>query len=215
MGAVQQVLYKDYLDDFNRANGSPGSNYVTAFFAGQSGVTPVISSNQLRAGATTNTNTNTQVTTLRNDAETVTDNQVISAKVVSAANGLYAGVVGRASLDGQWAAVAVWNNAAVGIQTRRNGTGDAVRASASGNLLTANDIVLFDIDGNVFRVIRNRSGTLSTLATWTDASNEYPGASSRRFGGVLLNSDRNVFNAQGWCTNLDDLRIQDKGIPGF
>lgn len=215
MGAIQQVLYKDYLDDFNRANGSPGSNYVTAFFAGQSGVTPVISSNQLRAGTTTTNNTNTQVTTLRNDAETLTDNQIISARVVSAANGLFAGVVGRASLDGQWAAVAVWNNAAVGIQTRRNGVGDAVRANVSGNFLTANDTVLFDIDENVFRVIRNRAGTLSTLATWTDTGNAYPGDPSRRFGGVLMNSDRNVFGTQGWGTNLDDLRIRDIGIPGF
>lgn len=211
MAFLQQILLQNHFDDFNRANGSPGSNYQTAFFSGQSGVTPVISSNTIRAGATTTNNTNTQVATLRVDAQTATDDQIISARVVSAANGLFAGVLGRSSLDGQWSTVAVWNNAAAGIQTRRNGVGDAVRASVSGNFFTANDIVTFSIIGNIFLVLRTRSGTTTSVVSWTDTGLEYPGDPSRRYGGVFLNSDRNVFGTQNWGTNLDDLRIRDNG----
>lgn len=210
LGTIWKALV-DVTDNFNRANGSPGSNYTSTFTSGQAGITPVISSNTLRAGTTTTNNVNTGQGLLRNDAETTTDDQIISARVVSAANGLLAGLIGRAALDGSWGVLVSWNNATIGIQTRRNGVGDAgTRATASGNFLTTNDIVILEIIGNVFKVYRDRGGTVTTLLTWTDVGGTYyPGASTRRYAGVYLNSDRNIFGTQGWGTNLDDLRIRD------
>ncbi|MBH0778833.1 hypothetical protein [Nocardia bovistercoris] len=194
-------------DDFNRA--SLGSNWVTLGIS-SAGIVPVINANRLRNAPTTVSNTRNQSAALFSAAPAVSDNHMVRATLASAVNGLYSGLILRASVDFQNMVVAMLttDSAATGIWTFIGGT-SVRRVSTSTSTFAANDVAGFKAEGSLYTLVKNPDGANTTVATWNDTGALYLPSSSRRLGGAYLTSDSNVVGTQNWSPALDDFNIRD------
>ena len=157
--------YLDYIDTFNRANGPAGAEWATAQYTGQSGVLPVIVSNQYKAGTTTTNNTNTQQGAVNIARPTWTNDQVVIGTLGGNLNGLYTGLMARAASTNTFVICALTSSQML-IQYWINGVASSSMATYSNPPLQNGDQLEWFAMDNRYTAIRNRAGS-STLFSYT------------------------------------------------
>lgn len=209
MAMVVRAPYKvDQSDNFNRANGGLGSSWTGWNFGGQSGVGPAISSNVMAWGATTNNNTNTKQGATWNTALNTTD-QIVQGKFVTDwSNALVNGCLVRCTSTFTKGVAMYTHDANVYIDTYASATWTN-RYNASHSGWNINDILQVRVIGNLYIFVANPDTSPVIKGSWQDTSNVYPVDNTMRYGGLMGNSDCNIFGAQGFAPFMDDFRIRD------
>lgn len=213
MAFMQQRLANVHIDTFDRSNGALGSSWITEnVYASAGGINsamvPEVFSNGIRNAAVLTNDRNYQSYGLYLESF-VTDNVRVEGICNSAASGLYGGIIVRGSADGQNYVVVAVSTSATLIQTRIAGTYSSPRVSTSGNFFTTNDTIILESVENVYYVKRIRSGSETTITTWTDSSNDFPRGVDKTRMGYFGHSDRNFFGTQGWGLRLSHLSGRD------
>lgn len=210
--SVSVLVKTDWTDDFNRSNGAIGSNWTTFAYGTDTTVVPEISSNACRAKATATNNQNNQCSAIATAtaAKCLTDNMAARATMLAGENGLYMGPMVRCSSDGQNVVFALItsDSAATGIWTNIAGT-ITRRVSTATTAFNSNDVFELQASGNVYTLKQNPDGANTTIATWTDSSNLFTPGSTKRYGGIYHNSDRNFAGTQSWAPSVDNFRVRD------
>ena len=184
-----------YSDNFNRANGALGSNWVTI------AETPLIVSNQAQGGTTGAINTYTQFRARWTNA-VLTDTQEVSGTVgtpsTAATPALAGGLILRCNSSGDHVSASI-TNTAVYIVTRTSGT-DTQQATTGSLTIPAGTAVRFTAVGNVYRIYLNGSAT--PTATWTDSGNLIAIGSGTRYVGLFTSAHKNFIGTTdqfGYC----------------
>ena len=185
-------------DNFNRADGSPGSNWLQRRFSGTTNA--VIAGNAVQAGvpSTASGADNTNQTVLVFSPAIGVDNFATEATILSVpAAGYFSGVVTRsdASMMNFVAAFAAGNSDTAGIYTCINGTFTR-RVAFATDAFQGNDTMIVEAVGNVYTVKRRRSGTVTTVTSWTDSANVMPSGSAYRHGGMYVLAVRSTFETK-------------------
>lgn len=208
--SVAITLKTDVTDNFNRADGPLGANWVTSALGDDTTVVPRVVSNQFRAPATLTNNQNNQCAAIYVGTSCTTDDMAVRATMTAGENGLYMGPIVRANSTHTSDVMALITSAAgtTGIYSRINGTLTRRTTSAT-TAYAAGDVFELRAQGNVYTLIRNPGTGESTISTWTDSGNLFPVGPGQRQGGLYHNSDRNLFGTQNNAPPLDDFRMRD------
>lgn len=192
-------------DLFTRADGALGSDWYTENLTGSDATKiPVIVSNGVRMATATTNNTNYQGLGVYKGQMCMSDYMRTYGTCTNANTGLVGGLGVRASRDGQNLVFAVGSTASTIIQSRISGT-FATRATISGNHWTTGDIFMIDAVLNVYTVYRIRSGSTTTIGSWTDSGNLFVPSVDRRFPAFLGQCDRNVIGTQNWGLGFNEV----------
>ncbi|WP_454199608.1 hypothetical protein [Nocardia sp. Marseille-Q1738] len=191
-----------YSDDFNRANGGLGSNWVTLTAA------PVISSNKAQGGTTGPVNAST-VYGARWTAALLSDAQESIATAVTptgtASLGLGAGPFLRCNSSGDRVEALVTNNTCF-IFTRISGT-PTQRASQAGLTINSGTVVRITAIGNLYSVYLAGSGT--PTVTWTDSGGVIAIGSTTRYVGLTVITSEDFAGNPSYSYALDDWSAAD------
>ncbi|MCZ1070840.1 hypothetical protein [Rhodococcus sp. A5(2022)] len=182
-------------DNFNRADGSPGSNWLQRRITGTTNA--VIASNAVQAGvpSTSSGDNATNQTALVFTPAVGVNNFASEATIVSTpASGYFAGVLVRsdAAMDNYVVGLAAGRDDTAGLWTSIAGTLTR-RATFATDAFQAGDVMIVEASGTTYTVKRRRSGTVSTIVSWSDSAQVMPSGSSNRHGGLYVLSVRSTF----------------------
>lgn len=205
MPFLQQVLKGEVFDNFDRANGTLGTDWTTENVAGgNAAYIPQVISNSIRMPTATANNTNFQgiaihLTSLNSD------NMRVEAPCGNANTGLLGGAIVRSTADRQNFIVAHSTTSSVRIQYRNAGTFSAIQSTINGNFFTTGDTFVLEAEETQYRVKRIRSGTETLIGGWNDTGGLFTRSSDRNRMGYVGQCDRNAFgttNVGLWFTQM-------------
>jgi hypothetical protein len=190
-----------YSDNFDRANGGLGANWVTITNA------PVISTNKVQGGTTGPAGASTVygarwTTALLTDAQEVTSTAVTPTGTASL--GLGAGPFLRCNSSGDRVEALVTNTTAY-IFTRIGGT-PTQRASQAATI-NSGTLVRLTAVGDVYSVYLGGSGT--PTVTWTDSGSVIAIGSGTRYVGLTAITSEDFASNPSYSYALDDWTASD------
>ncbi|GAB4584416.1 hypothetical protein [Nocardia sp. IFM 10818] len=208
-GSAWRKVYSSkafFSDSFDRA--SLGSDWRTVPF-GEASIVPGIVANRMRAGTTSSTNTN-NIQGAFYTRPVTSDSFAVRARVATGLNGLSCGLALRMPSTNASMVYALLSTGSgyTGIWSMTGGKSTRQRSDSTSSF-SAGDIAEFRVVGNVYTLIRNPDTTNQVVSTWTDSGNTIPTGQEFRYGGLLVQSDKNFFGTQNWSADLDDFSIRD------
>uniref|UniRef100_UPI0024A9C353 hypothetical protein n=1 Tax=Nocardia sp. CC201C TaxID=3044575 RepID=UPI0024A9C353 len=205
LAADSTLVRTSHRDDFDRADGSLGSNWATIGYGpGDTTVVPVVAGSRFRAGDGASSDSN-QCAALYIAGQANGDDHAVRALAATAPNSLRSGIIVRAGQDFQHMVIAIVSTAfgATGIWTVIGGAFKR-RVTAQTRSIQAGETVSFVAQGNTYRLIRDPDNTAVVLASWTDSAAEYPPGVDRRHGGMFAESEADFFGDYTYGTEWDD-----------
>lgn len=191
---AEAVTAESYADDFNRTD--LGALWVDRRYSGTT--PPTITSNAVRAGtpsATSGANAQNQHALVYQQVLATDDFAAEAVTVTTPPSGYYLGVFLRSDAAGDNFVIvnAAGTASTAGLYTNIGGT-FTKRLDIATSAFTAGDAIIVEAVGNLYTVKRRRSGTVTTIGSWTDTGNVFPVGPSNRYSGVYVVAVRNTFS---------------------
>lgn len=195
-------------DDFNRANGALGANWV-----GYDTGVPIVSTNRAQAGTTGPSNANT-IYSARHATPLLSDDVEVSFTTI-APTGTYDGARGTAAIvraaEGTVAAsrngvvMGVVNNAAY-LNTYVGGT-VTQQATASSLSIPTGAVIRCRAVNNVYSMYLGEATT--PMLTWTDSGNIITRGAGRRYWGIEFVGTKNFSGSSSTGYGMDNVSAKD------
>ncbi|RDI32456.1 hypothetical protein DEU38_103189 [Rhodococcus sp. AG1013] len=205
-GGQYKVVWEaaaSYYDNFERPDGSPGSNWFRRPY-GNTAVVPVISGGSLRAAPTPTNNQNNQCSGVYLP-QCTTDDLAVRATVTRDSNGLSGGLlVGCDQYIAMGLAVSFTSATAHrGVWSIVNS--NWVRRVDTALSCTTGDVIEVTRVGTYYSVYKN--GVAQT--NWNDSTGIVPRGIGNRGGGYHGHSDVNLFGSANYGMTIGDITIYD------
>ncbi|QBP31032.1 hypothetical protein SEA_REFUGE_9 [Mycobacterium phage Refuge] len=195
---------KLYTDNFDRA--SLGSDWL--LFTALNPYVPLINTNAFYPGDDATYNSQAHQRGLWAQPVATNDHAVRATIALRAPNGLNSGLIVRSTSDNLNKVELQLNNGGATLYSFVNGA-QTSRASVAITGLAQNVVVELRVVGNVYQIVRDPDGAAAVLGTWTDSTNLFPPDPSRRYGGLYVVSDQNVFSQRNWSNGWDNFQLRD------